>query len=90
MPDPRHLLNGGGAPGQRQVVYARVSTLQPAPGAFTDPLFITLPYDPDRSIKIENWPVIHGATLPALGADALLVFDDLGNPRVVWWDGIHS
>lgn len=91
MPDPNQWgPHGGRAPGQRQVVLATVSTRQPAPGSFTDPLFVVLDYDPDHAIRVDNWPVIHGATLPALGADVLLIFDDQHNARVAWWQGVHS
>jgi hypothetical protein len=88
MPGPQDFYPR--APGQRPVAHATVSTRQPAPGAFTDPLFIVMDYAPDDAIKIVNWPVIHGATLPALGADVLVQFDEYKNARVTWWDGVYS
>lgn len=78
------------APGQPQIVHARVSTLQPAPGTFNTPMFIVLDHDPNTAYRIVNWPMIHGGTLPALGADVLVIIDDLGNKRVVWWDGVYT
>lgn len=91
MADSDQILpNGGRAPGQRQVVYGNVSRLQPAPSDFTDPLFVTLPFNPTHAYRVMNWPVIHGATLPALGADVLVIFDDRKTVRVPWWDGVFS
>lgn len=91
MPDPNQWgPRGGRAPGQPPVVYAQVSRLQAVPTSFSDSLFVVIPYDPDHAIEIVNWPVIHGATLPAAGADVALVYDDQHNARVVWWDGAHS
>ena len=84
------LPHGGRSPRPLQVLYAQVSTLQPAPAAFTDPLFVVLPYDPDHALRMNGWPVIHGQTLPALGADVTVVVDDQHNHRVVWWDGVYS
>lgn len=78
------------APGQPQIAYATVSTLQPAPSTFTDPLFVVLDYDPDGAHKFENWPAVHGGTLPTLGADVLLIIDDNGSKRVAWWDGQYT
>lgn len=91
MPNPNQWgPRGGRAPGQPPVAYGQVSRLQPLPTSFTDPLFVVLPYDQDHAIRIDNWPVIHGATLPAAGADATLVRDDAQNWRLVWWDGAHT
>lgn len=78
------------APGQRPVCYGQVSGRQPAPSSFTDPLFVVLPHDTDYAERIDDWPVIHGATLPALGADVLVAIDERNNWRVVWWQGIYS
>ena len=91
MPDPNQWgPRGGRAPGQPPVVYAQVSRLKPVPTSFTDPLYVVFPYDPDHAIEVTNWPVIHGATLPAGGADVAVIYDDQHNARVVWWDGVHS
>ena len=94
MPDPLQLFaRGGVAPGQRTIVDARVSALQPAPSVFTDPLFVVLDYDPDHAIQIDNWPALHGNTLPALGATVTLAYATYNgqrNWRVIDWYGIHS
>jgi hypothetical protein len=78
------------APGQPQVVHASVSLLQAAPASFTDPLFIVFDYDPNTAYKIANWPAVHGGTLPAPGADVLLIIDDNCSMRVAWWDGGYT
>lgn len=89
MPEADHLL--GPAPGQAQVVRAKVSLRQPAPSDFTDPLFVVLEArDPNEAIEIANWPKLHGATLPELGAAVLLIFDDEHEPWVANWDGVNS
>jgi hypothetical protein len=88
MPGPEDFYPR--APGQRAVAHATVSTRQPAASSFTDPLFVVLDYDTDDAIKVINWPVIHGATLPALGADVLVAFDEYKNARVLWWNGAHT
>lgn len=91
MASPVQLLPGAGrAPGQPPIIYGQVSRLQPLPVALTDPLFVTLPYDPDHAFRFDSWPALHGVTLPAAGADVVLSFDDQHNMRVVWWDGATS
>lgn len=87
------LPHGGRAPGQPQIVAAKVSWLQPAPSSFTDPLFVTIDdLDPNTAYRIDSthWWGIHGATLPALGADVLLLIDDHGVKWIVGWSGVYS
>lgn len=92
MPNPTQLLGTGSAPAPaRAVVTGYISTLQPAPTSFDDPVYVIIP---ERSIDSPygpcRWPAIHGSTLPAQGAEALLAFDQAGLPIVVWWDGEQS
>ncbi len=89
MPNPGELL-GGPAPGQPSIAYATVSSRKALPATFTDPLWVVMPYDPDRAIRIDNWPRIHGATVPAAGARVLLAFDEYHNVSCVYWDGVNS
>jgi hypothetical protein len=89
MANPAHLLPHRGP--QRPITYGQVSRLQPAPLSFNDPLYVVLPdYSVDHAFKIDDWPAIHGATLPALGADVLVLIDDRNNKRVAWWAGTFT
>ena len=78
------------APGQRPLAHGTISTRQPAPTAFTDPVYVVLDHDPDDAVRVVNWPVIHGATLPSPGADVLIGFDEYKTPHVLHWDGVYS
>lgn len=72
-------------------IYGQVSTLRPAPASFTDTLYVVIPQWHDAyCFPIIHWSACHGATLPAHGADCILVVDDQRNMRCVWWDGVYS
>jgi hypothetical protein len=89
MPDT--LGYGGHAPNpQDRIALGRVSTRQPAPSTFADPLFVVFDSDPDHAIKFTEWPRLHGATLPALGAPVLVVTDDQDGAWVLLWSGANS
>jgi hypothetical protein len=80
------MLPGALAAPKQNVFYAQVTT--PAPDFFGDMLFVIFPdWTVDIPIAIADWPAIHGDTLPSVGADVLLVGDERGNRRCVWWDG---
>lgn len=86
------LPNGGRSPNpQPRLVEARVSSLQPAPSSFTDPLFVVEDHDPDHAYRITNWPALHGTRKPAVNALVILSFvGDQRTPRVIYWDGVYA
>ncbi len=72
---------------ERPVVGGYVSRSREAPKSFTDPLWVIVPgYSTAAPYKCE-WGALHGATLPAQGAQVQVAFDDNEVPRVVWWEG---
>ena len=89
MPDVTEGLRQPFSSGQRPIVLGVVSRSRPAPGAFTDDLFVVLPdVGEDYAYGPCKWGAIHGTTLPAQGASAVLAFDQNDVPYVVWWDGV--
>lgn len=87
MPNPFVLLPNAVSQQQPQIIYAQVSTAQPAPASFTDPLYVIRPaWNPTYYWSITDWPACHGSTLPAQGAACVLVQDTTGALRCVWWD----
>jgi len=89
MTDVTQLLRGDATPQpQRQAVSGYVSPNKTAPAAFGDPLYVILPtYDPTRTWGPCKWGAAEGSTLPAQGAEVLVIFDDQNVPVVVWWEG---
>ena len=88
MPDVTAGLAAAAPIPQRQLVSGYVSRSRPAPATFTDPLYVIAPgYSLDFALGPCKWAALHGRTLPAQGAQALVAFDDQGVPVVVWWDG---
>lgn len=73
---------------QSPIVTGVVSPNRPLPARFADPVWVVLgDLSPDHSQPME-WAPIHGSTLPAVGAEVLVVYDAAGIPRVVWWEGV--
>ena len=76
---------------QRTVVDGYVSTVQPAPKAFSDKLYVIVP---EHSTTVPlgpcDWGAIHGTTLPVQGAACVVVFDEREVPVVVWWEGVQG
>ncbi len=72
-------------------VYAEVDVRKPAPNSFSDPLWVVFPdWNSEIPFPCDNWPAIHGQTLPATGAPCMVAFDNHNNLRVLWWDGQYS
>ncbi len=91
MGDVTQLLRGAGPPQEPIAVYGHVSYGQPAPAGYDDVLYVVLPdFSSDINFVCEHWPKIHGATFPAAGADVLVVADNQGNRRCVWWAGMFT
>lgn len=89
--DVTQLLRAGGAAEQPTAVTGYISTSRPAPASFVDPVWVMVPeFSIDYAYGPCDWPAIHGATLPAQGAKALLLFDQNNAPTVVSWQGVHS
>jgi hypothetical protein len=88
MPNALAFLPNAIGQSQPPVLYGQVAYGQPAPTSFLQPLYVHLTdWTTDFFLTFENWPVIHGATLPAVGADVTIMVDNRENYRVVWWDG---
>ena len=76
---------------QRTVVDGYVSTVQPAPTGFDEPLYVIVPeYSTTVPFGPCEWGAIHGATLPKQGAKVVMVFDEREVPVIVWWEGKHT
>lgn len=81
------LRDGGTVSGQRNFALGYVSTSKPAPSSFDAQLWVVLPdFSPDHSLPV-TWSALHGQTLPAQGAQVLVVFDDRGAGYAMWWAG---
>lgn len=73
------------------IIYAQVSSHQPAPTGFDDPLHVIFPqWRTDVYQIIDGFPAIHGNSLPEHGAEVVLIRDSTGTLRCVWWSGTHS
>lgn len=89
--DVTQLNRHAGPISQRQVISGFVSTAQPAPTGLDGTVYVIAPgYSIDRPLGPCKFTAVHGATLPAQGAECLVVFDDEGVPVVVWWDGTYG
>lgn len=87
----RGLTNNSGPNPHPPVVDGKLSWNRPAPGSFADPLWVIVPsYSVEAPYKCERWGAIHGATLPAQGAECTVVMSANEVPTVVWWDGEWS
>lgn len=86
MPSLLNMLPNAVAQRAATAVYAEV--VSPAPASFVDPLFVVMPdWSVDFPIVITDWPAVHGTTLPLVDDAVLLVTDNRGISRCVWWDG---
>lgn len=72
-----------------KIILTTLSTVQPAPSSFTDPLYVVPPWSPNIFWQIDDWAPIHGAALPQPGTACVLIEDDYGNRRCVWWAGLY-
>jgi hypothetical protein len=98
MVDTTQLLQSTGDPvEQSRVVRGYISTNQPAPTGFPTPgsqenlLWVIDPEaSVDRPLGPCQWNADHGATLPAQGAECVVITDNQEVPTVVWWAGAHS
>jgi len=81
-----------GAVGQQrpQIISAVISSTQPAPASYADPLFVVNPAQPDNFWRVDDWTVDHGGTLPQQGAACALFYDYTGTLRCIWWEGQYS
>lgn len=82
------LLQGAAGPQPPQIIQGNVHA---APASFNDTLKVEFPnWQTGYFWNVTDWPACHGATLPAAGAECLLLIDDRRNLRCVWWDGIYA
>lgn len=94
MGNPLSLVAGAVGQAPERLIYGEIAPNNPAcplPTTFNQPLYVVMA-DWDRTVfwKVTNWPCIHGNTLPAAGAECLLIYDNRRNLRCVWWDGVHT
>ena len=92
MPNPASALRNLDTVVQQPAVEdGYVSTVQPAPVAFTDKLYVIVP---EHSTTVPlgpcEWGAIHGSTLPKQGARCQVAFGGEEIPRVVWWEGLQG
>src|ERR1039458_6439746 len=92
MPNPASALRNLDTVVQQPAVEdGYVSTVQPAPVAFTDKLYLIVP---EHSTTVPlgpcEWGAIHGSTLPKQGARCQVAFGGEEIPRVVWWEGLQG
>jgi hypothetical protein len=86
-----NLINDAGPVEHPPVVDGYVSRNKPAPSAFSDSLWVIVPGGSTAApYRCERWGAIHGATLPAQGADVSLSMSQAGIPTVLWWAGEWS
>jgi hypothetical protein len=91
MVDVREGLRTATPVGQPPVASGYVSTLQPAPTSFDDPVYVIVPsHSTDRPYGPLAWPAIHGATKPDQGTPCWVAFDDNDTPIIVSWTGLWS
>src|ERR1039458_5423996 len=89
MPNPASALRNLDTVVQQPAVEdGYVSTVQPAPVAFTDKLYVIVP---EHSTTVPlgpcEWGAIHGSALPKQGARCQVACGGEELPRVVWWEG---
>ena len=94
MPNPASALRNLDTVVQQPAVEdGYVSTVQPAPTAFTDKLYVIVPeYSTTVPLGPCEWGAIHGSTLPAQGAAVQVAFGsgEIPIPRIVWWEGAQG
>lgn len=74
----------------QDIVSGYISTEQPAPTNFNANAHVVIPsHNPEGSTALA-WPAIHGNTMPAQGAQALVAYDQNSTPFLIWWAGTHS
>lgn len=86
------VLNRSKPTGQRgqQIVSGYVSTEQPAPVGFDDPVYVVVGAHSSALSYALPWPATHGNTKPAPGAYVALQFDENNKPSISSWEGAHS
>ena len=88
MPNPLALIQGALGQPSPTIIWGVVSSSQPAPTSFSQPLYVVRPaWNPDYNWTVVDWPACHGNALPTQGAECLLLIDTANNLRCVWWDG---
>lgn len=86
----KNLINRSDPVGEHPVLRGYVSTVRPAPKAFGEPLWVIIPeYSTEAPYKC-SWAEIHGKTLPAQGAQVVVVMDNEDVPTAVWWEGAYT
>lgn len=76
---------------QPTILAGYVSTSQPAPQSFDDPVYVVVPtHSTERMYGPVQWPAIHGTALPVKGSPTWLAIDDNGAPVVVWWGALYG
>lgn len=83
--DTRTIVNGR-PPGQRagQILSATVSTQQPVPTSFTQPLYVVLD-NTMTPLVFTSWPRSQGSTLPAAGDRVVVGYTQDDVPHVFGW-----
>jgi hypothetical protein len=79
--------SGGAVPAPAAGAAMRAVVADPAPTSTSDPLYVYRPDVDQRALVKCRWTPMHGLTLPAAGANALVQYDNTGAPYAVWWDG---
>jgi hypothetical protein len=98
MVDTTQLLQStGDTAEQSRVVRGYISTNRPAPTGFPAPgseenlLWVITPETSvERPLGPCWWNADHGATLPAQGAECVVLTDDQEVPTVIFWMGAHT
>jgi hypothetical protein len=98
MVDTSQLLQGTGDPVEEsRVVRGYVSTSRPSPTGFPIPgsevnlLWVITPETSvERPLGPCWWNADHGATLPAQGAECVVLTDNEEVPTVIFWQGAHT
>lgn len=84
----QNLVNHAGPTEHPPVVDGTVSYNKPAPGSFSDPLWVVI--SSGALYECTQWVKAQGKTLPAQGAAVTVLMSQEGVPTVVWFAGEYT